>query len=174
MSKAMKSAIVNQVVSTLDGHDSAVFVNPGRMTVHETEHLRTRFRNEGVQFLHLRNRLGFIALEKVGMPGCEAVVKGPAGIAFGGEGAIAISKIVVEEAKEIGNLEVLGGFMDGEVIDKDGVTQLSKMPGRKELQAMVLQSFFGPVSDMCAHMNNLLTEVHGLMEALEAKGGAEG
>lgn len=173
MSKAMKNAIVNQVATTMDGHESAVFVNPGRMTVHETEHLRSRFRSEGVQFLHLRNRLGFIALEKVGMSGVDAVVSGPAGVAFGGEGAIAISKIVMDEAKTIKNLEVLGGFMDGEVIDRDGVTQLSKMPGRKELQAMVMHGFFGPVSNMAASMNDLLTEVHGLVEALEAKGGAE-
>ncbi len=173
MSKAMKTAIIQQVTETLDGHESVVFVNPGRMTVHETEHLRSRFRSEGVQFLHLRNRLAFVALEKVGMSGVEAVVSGPAGVAFGGEGAIAISKIVVEEAKTIKNLEVLGAFMDGEVLDKDGVTQLSKMPGRKELQAMVLQGFFGPVSDFASSMDNLLSEVHGLVDALAEKGEAE-
>ncbi len=173
MSKPMKNAIVQQVTKTLEGHDSAVFVNPGRMTVHETEHLRSRFRSEGVTFLHLRNRLGFIALEKVGMTGVDSIISGPAGIAFGGEGAIAISKIVMEEAKSIENLEVLGGFMDGEVIDKAGVAKLSTMPGKKELQAMVLHSFFGPVSDFAGSMNNLLTEVHGLIDALAEKGGAE-
>lgn len=174
MSKAMKDAIVKQITETLEGHESAVFVNPGRMTVHETEHLRSRFRSEGVGFLHMRNRLAFVALDKVGMPGVDSVVSGPAGIAFGGEGAIAISKIVMEEAKNIENLEVLGGFMDGEVLDKDGVVQLSKMPGKKELQAMVLQGFFGPVSDFATSMDNLLTEVHGLIDALAEKGGAEG
>ncbi len=174
MSRAMKDAIVKQIAESLDGQESAVFVNPGRMTVHETEHLRSRFRAEGVEFLHMRNRLAFIALEKVGMPGVDSVVSGPAGIAYGGEGAIAISKIVMEEAKNIENLEVLGGFMDGTVLDKDGIVQLSRMPGRKELQAMVMQGFFGPVSDFASSMDNLLTEVHGLIESLADKGGAEG
>ena len=59
--------------------------------------------------------------------------------------------------------------MIGEVIDEDGVEVLSKTPGRKELQAMVMQGFFGPVSDFAKSMDDLLTEVHGLVEALHSK-----
>lgn len=174
MSKAMNAAIVDEFVRTFDGVDSAVVVNPGKLTVAESEQLRIRFRSEGIQFLHIRNKLAAVAFAKTGFTGLESILKGPAGIAFGGEGAIAISKIVVEEAKKIKNLSVVGGFIDGEVLDADGVDQLSRMPGRKELQSMVLQGLFGPVSDFHRAMGDLLTEVHGLIEALETKGGAQG
>ena len=111
--------------------------------------------------------LAAIAFEKVGLKGLEAVLDGPAAMAFGGEGAIAISKLVVGHAKDVKNLEILGGILDGEVLDGEGIERISKLPGRKELQAMVLAGFFGPVSEFHASMGNLLTEVHGLIEALE-------
>jgi large subunit ribosomal protein L10 len=173
MSRAMKDAIVNEFVATFDGVDSAVVVNPGKLTVQESEQLRSRFRSEGIQFLHVRNKLAAVAFGKTGFSGLESILKGSAGIAFGGEGAIAISKIVIDETKKIKNLKVVGGFIDGELLDADGVDRLSKMPGRKELQSMVLQGLFGPVSDFHKAMGDLLTEVHGLIEALETKGGAQ-
>ncbi|MCB9831868.1 MAG: 50S ribosomal protein L10 [Planctomycetes bacterium] len=169
----MKTAIVDEFVATFDGVDSAVVVNPGKLTVAESEQLRTRFRSEGIKFLHVRNNLAAVAFAKTGVTGLERILKGPAGIAFGGEGAIAISKIVVDEAKKIKNLSVVGGFIDGELLDAEGVDRLSQLPGKKELQSMVLQGLFGPVSDFHRAMGDLLTEVHGLIEALQEKGGAQ-
>ena len=98
-----------------------------------------------------------------------SVLDGPSAIAVGGEGAIAISKIVMEQKKTMKTLRVLGGIMDGTVIDEDGVKVLSNTPGRKELQAMAMQGFFGPVSDFAKSMDDLLTEVHGLVEAFHDK-----
>ncbi|MEZ6195978.1 MAG: hypothetical protein R3F20_09655 [Planctomycetota bacterium] len=70
------------------------------------------------------------------------------------------------------NLEILGGIMEGEVLDASAVEKISNLPGKKELQSMVLQGMFGPVSDFAKAMDDLFTEMHGLVEALEKKGGA--
>lgn len=172
MSKAMKQAIVDQVSRSLEGHDAAIAFSAGSLTVAETEDLRNKLREEGFQCLFLRNRLAAIAFRNAGLDGLESVVSGPAAIAFGGEGAIAIAKLLTKEAKALDNLEILGGIMEGEVLDAAAVDKISKLPGKKELQAMVLQGFFGPVSGMAKNMDDLLTEVHGLIAALEEKGGA--
>ena len=66
MSRAMKEAIVEHLARALDGHDSAVVVNAGRMTVAETEDLRTKLREQDVKLFYLRNRLARIALPQVG------------------------------------------------------------------------------------------------------------
>lgn len=171
MSKSMKQAIVDQVARVLEPHDSAVVMTAGALTVEETEALRNKLRESDVRVLFLRNRLAAVAFKKVGFDGLEEVLEGSCALAYGGEGALPISKILVHEAKSNEKLKLLGGLMDGEVLDSEGIHQLSKMPGKKELQAMVLQGFFGPVSEFCSSMNNLLTEVHGLVEALEKKQG---
>ena len=172
MSKVMKQAIVKHLVSTLDGQDSAVVVDVGALTAQESEGLRVRMREKDMHLLTIRNRLAAIAFEKVGLGGLETVCKGPASVAFGGDGAIDISKLVIAETKTLKNLRPLGAYMDGEVLDADGVEQLSKMPGRDELLAMIMSGMFGPVSELARSMDGLLTEVHGLIGALEEKGGA--
>lgn len=174
MSKPMKNAIVDELTGKLQGHDSAVVFSAGKLTVHETEKLRNKLRAEGIQCLFLRNRLAAIAFERVGMKGLGGVVNGPTAVAFGGEGAIAIAKILTQEAKAVANLELRGGILEGEVLDPAGVARISTLPGKKELQAMVLHALFGPVSGFAASMNDLLTETHGLIAALEEKVGANG
>jgi large subunit ribosomal protein L10 len=172
MSKPMKQAIVDQVSRALDGHDAAIAFSAGALTVEETEALRNKLREEGFKCLFLRNRLAAIAFRNAGLEGLETVVSGPSAIAYGGEGAIAIAKVLSQEAKALDNLQILGGIMEGEVLDAAGVDKISKLPGKKELQSMVLQGLFGPVSGFAKNMDDLLTEVHGLITALEDKGGA--
>jgi len=174
MSKAMREAIVDYVASTLEGTDSAVVVDSSRMTVAETEEFRSKLRDEDVHLFFLRNRLARIAFDKIGIGPLGQVLDGPSAIAFGGEGAIGISKLVVDETRKVWSLGSRGGIIDGEVLDRDGVIELSKLPGKKGLQSMVLVAMFGPVSDFAASMDNLLTEMHGLIEALHDKREKEG
>jgi len=169
MSKVMKAAIVDFLAGELEDAGSAIVVGAGKLTVEEAQNLRNLFREEDIRFFFVKNRLAQVALDRVGMGDLGGVLDGPSAIAVGGEGAIAISKIVMEQKKTMKILRVLGGIMDGEVIDEDGVEVLSKTPGRKELQAMVMQGYFGPVSDFAKSMDDLLTEVHGLVEALHSK-----
>lgn len=172
MSKAMKQAIVDQVVNTLGKHESVIVVNTGKLTVADAESFRARLRSEKMRMLFVKNSLASVAFEKVGFKGLDSILKGASGVIFGGEGAPAIAKILVDEAKKKKELSIAGAYFEGQVLDKSGVEQLSKMPGKKDLQAMVLASFFGPVSDMARNMDGLLSEVHGLIESLEKKGGA--
>lgn len=169
MSKVMKAAIVDFLAGELEDADSAIVVGAGKLTVEEAQNLRNLFREEDIRFFFVKNRLARVALDRVGMGDLGSVLDGPSAIAVGGEGAIAISKIVMEQKKTMKTLQVLGGIMDGEVIDEDGVKVLSNTPGRKELQAMVMQGFFGPVSDFAKSMDDLFTEMHGLVEALHSK-----
>jgi large subunit ribosomal protein L10 len=169
MSKVMKAAIVDFLAGELEDADSAIVVGAGKLTVEEAQNLRNLFREEDIRFFFVKNRLARVALDRVGMGDLGNVLDGPSAIAVGGEGAIAISKIVMEQKKTMKTLQVLGGIMDGEIIDEDGVKVLSNIPGRKELQAMVMQGFFGPVSDFAKSMDDLFTEIHGLVEALHSK-----
>lgn len=173
MSKIMKAAIVDHLAGEFESAESAIVVGAGGLTVEEAQNLRNLFREEEIRLVFVKNRLARVALERVGMGPLGDVLDGASAIAVGGEGAIAISKIVIEQKKAMKRLRVLGGIIDGEVIDEAGVKTLSTMPGKKDLQAMTLQAFFGPVSDFAKSMDDLLTEVHGLVEALHEKQSGE-
>lgn len=172
MSKSMKNAIVDQMTRMVGQNESVVLVSTGRLTVADAESLRAKLRSEKMRMLFLKNSLATVAFEKLGFKGLGSILKGPSGVVYGGEGASSVAKILLEEAKKKKELTIVGAYFEGQVLDKKGVEALSKMPGKKELQAMVLQHFFAPVSEMAQSMDGLLSEVHGLIEALEKKGGA--
>ena len=175
MSKSLNAALIDELSNELEDVDSCVVVGASAMTVAEVSGFRTKLRGQAFRMRVVKNSLAKLAFERVGMAGLEAVLDGPSAVIHGGEGCLAISKIVAEAKRTAKDkLQIHGGFNEGDVVDAQGIDALSKVPGRKELLAMCMGGFFGPVSNMAQNLDNLFTEMHGLLEALvESNGGAE-
>ena len=176
MSKELNEAIIDSLAGEFSAVDSCVLIGPRALTVAEASGLRDRLREKEVRLRVVKNSLAAIALERTTMPGLGKLLDGPSAVVYGGDGALSISKLLVEERKRVADKIVIhGGFFEGELLDADGIEQLSKAPSREQSLAMVMSGFFGPVDELSRGMNNLLTEMHGLMEALsKERGEAEG
>lgn len=175
MSRAVNEALINGISSELADIDSCVVIGPRGLTVQEVDGLRTRLRDKNVRMRVVKNSLACRAFESTQFKGLGRVLDGPSAILFGGEGAIAISKLIVAEAIAAKDkILIHGGFSEGELLDAEGIDTLAKAPTRDEALSMVMGNFFGPVNELARSMDNLLTEVHGLIEALETERGGEG
>ena len=97
MSKAVNAALIDGLARELDGVESCVVIGTSAMTVEEVSGLRAKLREQDFKMRVVKNSLAKVAFEKVGLAGLEAVLNGPSAVVHGGEGAIAISKVVVEE-----------------------------------------------------------------------------
>jgi large subunit ribosomal protein L10 len=156
--------------------DSCVVIGPRGLTVEEVSGLRNRLREKNIKMRVVKNSLAALALRETPMKGLSEILDGPSAILYGGEGAIAISKIIVEEVKKAKDkILIHGGFSEGEILDGDGIDSLSKAPTREEALSMLMGDFFAPVTELARGMDGLLTEVQGLIEALSKKqeGGGE-
>ena len=167
MARAVNTGLVDTLSRDLKGCDSCVLIGFTGMTVLETVSLRTRLRAQNFRMRVVKNTVATVAFDKGAMKGLGARLSGPSAVVFGGEGALAISKLVVAEVRANKKLKVHGGFADGEVLDAAAVHTLSMVPSRPELLAMTLGAFFGPVSELSRGFEGLFTEMSGLVEALE-------
>lgn len=174
MSKAVNAAMIDALASELGGHDSCVLIGCEALTVEESTKLRKKLRESSFRMRVVKNTLAVVAFEKAGMKGLGARLAGPSAVVFGGEGAGGIAKLVVSEVKTNKKLKIHGGFAEGEVLDPSGIDALSKAPSRPELLSMTLSALSGPLSDMSRNLEGLLSETHGLIEALEKKQAAAG
>lgn len=175
MSRAVNNALVEGYYREFLDLDSCVVVGPQGLTVQETEELREQLRRSDVTMRVVKNSLASLAIQRTGLKGVEELLDGPTAIVYGGEGALAISKLVVEARNRLKDkLTIHGGFVDGEILDAGGVEELSRTPSRGELLSMILSGFYGPVNELARGMDGLLTEMHGLVEALAEKRGGEG
>lgn len=178
MSKFINTAIVDGLAKELAPFDSCVVLGVRDLSVADVYALRKSLREKKFQLRVVKNTLASVAFDKANMRGLGKVLKGPSAVVYGGEGAGAISKVLVEEVKKRKDqkLVIYGAFSEGEVLDAAGVDALAKAPGRQELLSMVLAGFTGPVTEMSRLMEGLLSETHGLITALcekrEQEGGA--
>lgn len=167
MTKAVNAGLVDTLTRDLKDADSCVLIGFHQLTVQETVNLRNKLRAQNFHMRVVKNTIASLTFDRCSMKGLGAKLSGPSAVVYGGEGALAISKLIVDEVRLNKKLKIHGGFAEGEVLDAKGVDTLSKVPGRKELLSMTLGAFFAPASEFARCLDGLLTEMHGLVEALE-------
>jgi large subunit ribosomal protein L10 len=177
MSKALNAALIEGLDKDLGTADSCVLVGTVGMTVAEVSELRRRLRERSFRMRVVRNSLAARTFQRRGWNGLGECLAGLSAVVYGGEGALSISKALVEEKRTYKDkLVIHGGWSEGEVIDAAGIDALSRIPGRSELLGLVLGGMAGPLTGFAAVLDGLFTEMHGLIEALrdraEKAGGA--
>ena len=167
-----------QVIETLTERlrqDSAVVVDFQGINVAQSDQLRRRSRESGVEFVVAKNTLARRAADSAGMDGLSEFFIGPTAIAFS-EDPVVSAKLMAEFADQIEAFELKGGMLGGgEVLDASRVVALSRLPGREELVAQVVGGIAAPLTSFVSVLNNT---VSGLVVALgqiaEQKQNAEG
>ena len=106
------------------------------LTVAEMQDLRKRMREANAGFKVSKNRLTRLALAGTKFEGLADFLTGPTGIAFSKD-LVAAAKVCSKFAKENDKLVILGGVLDGEVMDAAGVKALAAVPSFDELRSMI-------------------------------------
>lgn len=150
-----KAAVVDGVKENFDKAMAAVLVNFAGIDVGQITELRNRFREAGVEYRVVKNRLILKALE--GKPVAKSAtlakaLKGMTGVAWSYEDPSAAAKIIKQfrkDAEENEKLEVKCGLLDDEVLDASRVeNELASLPGKDELRAMLLAQLMAPMQKL--------------------------
>ena len=157
-----KQQIVADLTDRIKNAKSGVIVSYCGLNVQEDTELRRELRKNNVEYTVVKNTLTRMAAKNVGYDALSDVFNGTTALATS-EDFTAPAKVLCEFAKKHENLVVKAGFIDGEILDADGVIELSKIPSKEGLIAKLLGSIQGPL--------------YGLAYVLQAKidkdGGAE-
>jgi len=68
-------------------------------------------------------------------------------VMWSNESPQAPAKLALKWAKDEPKFQIKGGYFDGQALDAKGVTALSRMPGKPELQASLLMTFIAAPTD---------------------------
>jgi large subunit ribosomal protein L10 len=107
------------------------------LTVAQMETLRGKVREAGARFRVTKNRLTRLALEGTAFEGMSDLFIGPTAIATSTD-PVAAAKACVDFAKTNDKLVILGGAMQGRVLDPAGIDSLAKMPSLDELRGKIV------------------------------------
>jgi len=165
MDRQTKETAVEELKGIFSAGGSVVVAQYSGMTVAEMTDLRTKLREVGGTFKVVRNRLAKIALQGQSSESANTLFNGPVGIAYSDD-FVAAPKVAIDYAKANDRFEVLGGFMDEEVMDAKGVEALSKMPSREELIGAIAGRLMGQASQIVGRINAPGQKLAGQIQAI--------
>ncbi|MEO1040632.1 MAG: 50S ribosomal protein L10 [Pseudomonadota bacterium] len=152
MDRTTKEAAVEELKSIFDSSGAVVLARYSGMTVAEMTALRGELLKSEGRLKVVRNRLAKIALQGSKAEGASDLFEGPVAIAYTDD-FTAAPKVAVEFAKSNEKFEIIGGFMEEDVLDAKGVEALSKMPSREELIATVVARLLGQAGEIVSRVN---------------------
>lgn len=163
--KEEKIRLVEEIKEKLSSSSCAVLVDYKGITVEEANKLRKECREAGVDYKVYKNTLITIAAEELGLDGLKPHLTGPTAIAFGMEDPVAPAKVVASNIDEFKKMEFKAGILEGELIDKEGIEALAKLPSQEELVGKMLGSLNAPIYGLA---NVLSGTIRSLLYALNA------
>ena len=140
-----KQAVVADLAEKLKASPAGVVVNYQGITVDADTKMRKALREAGVTYTVMKNSLTGRACEEVGMGDMKQYLTGMTAIAIGGEDPVAPAKVLKEYAEKIESFEILAGYLDGQVVDKETVAKLADIPSKEVLIAKLLGSIKSPL-----------------------------
>lgn len=157
--KAQKTAVLENLNDKISRMKSAVMFNYAGIEVKEIDKLRNKCREEGVDYLVAKKTLLKKALSDKGLASVtENEFNGEIATVFSYEDEIAPARIVASFAKGNDKVKFAGGIFEGNFIDIAKVSELSKIPSRKELLAKVAGCLSNPISGLARVINAIKEE----------------
>ncbi|MBQ7383337.1 MAG: 50S ribosomal protein L10 [Clostridia bacterium] len=140
-----KQAVVADLAEMLKNSPAGVLVNYQGITVEDDTKLRKALRESGVKYMVMKNSLTGRACDEVGLGDMKQYLSGMTAIAISESDAVAPAKVIKEYAEKIESFEILAGYLDGAVVDKDTVMSLADIPSKEVLIAKFLGSIKSPL-----------------------------
>ena len=143
----LKQPIVEEIKAHIDGAQTAVIINYSGVTVEQDTKLRKAMREAGITYKVYKNTMMKRAFEGTDFASLNDSLEGPNAIAISKEDATAPARMVASFAKEIPNLEMVAGVVEGQFYDAKGMQAISQIPGREVLLGRLLGSMQSPIAN---------------------------
>jgi len=169
MSKRIKNLITVELEKKFTGNDSIVVVDYTGIDASKVNAIRAALRGKKARMTVVRNAMAARALAAVGFGEAKNLLSGTNAIAYGGESVVDLVKELVEQTKAVEKFKIKGSIVDGKLLDAASTTALSKLPNKKELQAIIAGQIMGPGRKLAGQLKGPAGKLAGQIKAIIEK-----
>ena len=149
----LKKELVENIKSEFKNAKSIIFVDYRGITVAEDTAMRKEFRENNVTYKVFKNRLLVRALNDLGIKDYDPkMFEGTTAVAYSTD-EVAPAKVFCKNQKDLKKMAVKFGIVNGQIMDDKQVEELSKIPSKEVLIAMLLGTLNAPISAMARALN---------------------
>ncbi|MCH1569297.1 MAG: 50S ribosomal protein L10 [Alphaproteobacteria bacterium] len=171
MDRAAKEELVANYNGIFENAGVIVVTHYSGLSMPDLDELRHQMADVGGTVKVTKNRLVKLALAGTPNESVGEYFSGPTAIAFSDD-PVAAPKIAAEFAKGNDNLKILGGIMDGNVLDADGVKNLASLPSLDELRGQIVGLINAPATKVAGVLQAPAGQLARVIGAKAAEGEA--
>lgn len=158
--RAEKQLLLEEIKNQIDSYGSFVIMNYIGLKANDIHRFRRIIGETGGSIEMVPKRMFVIAAEKAGYKIDLDMLTGHISVVFTGEDPMETTKAVFEYQKSNEDqISVIGGQIDGSILDKEKMTELSKLPGKEQLRAQFVGLLQAPMVQTVSAMRALVTSV---------------
>lgn len=169
MSKALKKLIVDELVADYRDDKNLIIANFGGIDAQKTNVMRRDLGGKNIKLRVVKNSLAAIALEKVGISGLDKMLFAPTAIASNNDDPVELAKNLTKCAKDIDGLNIVGGWVDGELMSSDSISVLASIPSREAVLTQVVFAIKAPMVQLVNVFNATARNLCLVLNAIKEK-----
>ena len=163
-----KKQVVETLAAKMQSAAAGVLVKYEGIKVAEDTELRAALRKAGIEYTVMKNTLTGKACEIAGYGDMKQYLEGMTAIAISQDDPIAPAKILKQFADKIECYELKAGFVDGGVLDAQGVESLAATPSKEVRVAKMMGSLMSSLYSFAYVLQAKIDKENGGEEATEA------
>lgn len=171
MSKLIRKLMAQELCQKLEKMNSFVVFSYSSMTGEQNHLFRGKLRSQEIRVKMMPNTLTGLAIEQTFHRDMKKMLHGPCAIAYGGQSPVDLAKALLDISKKTKLIKIVGGYLDGLVLNDKQVDELSKTPPKKVLLASLAGALDTPFQDILGSLNGavqgLSNAFNGLVMKLE-------
>jgi len=148
--QSAKTEAIESAKKTFSEYKDFIFADYRGLTVEQITALRDKLREKEAVLKVVKNNFARIAFEEMKVENVAEYLKGPTVIAMAKEDSNEVAKILFDFKKDAPTLDVKGASIENEDYDAAKIEAYSKVPGKKQLYAMLMSAMNGPVQKLAA------------------------
>ena len=138
------------------------------LTVNEDRELRGKVRGVGAKYNVAKNNLLKLAIKGTDFEPLTDQLVGPTTISYA-EDPVGLAKQLTEFSKNNENLELVAGFMDGDLLDVKTIKKLATLPSLDELRGKIVGLLQAPAVKLARVLAAPATQVVNVTDAYGKK-----
>jgi large subunit ribosomal protein L10 len=165
VNREQKATAIAEIAEQIKESEAVFAVDYRGITVAQIGELRAKLRDADASFRVVKNTLTERAADKAEAQALKELLEGPTALTFVRGDAATAAKAIADYQRATGGqlLPFKGGLMNGDALDADQITAISKLPSRQVLYGQLVGVVASPITGLARGLNGLLS---GLAVAL--------